>query len=286
MSGALRAVLVSMLVWLVAQSGFVTSAELRTLRAESADGIEIAYREGGGGEPTIVFVHGWTCDSTYWDAQLPYFTQRYRVVAVDLAGHGASGLGRANYSMERFGRDVAAAAGEGPLVLVGHSMGGPVILQAALQLGDQVVGLVAVDTLRNVAPPVSDPEQLNARLDPLKADYAAVASQVLASMFVESSDPQLQQRITDDMLATDRAVGVGALRGMLETDVADALEQIDAPLVVINSDYQPTELAALQDYHPNVTLHIMEGVGHFVMLEDAETFNRLLEAAIQSFIGE
>lgn len=262
----------------------VQAVEPVEMKARSSDGLEIAYVEGGSGPLTLVFVHGWTCDHSYWDEQLPVFARDYRVLALDLAGHGDSALGRAHYSMKSFGADVAAVAeGDGPVVLVGHSMGGPVILQAALLLGDRVRGLVAVDTLRDVTPPIVSETELQARLAPLEEDYAATAGQFLSSMFLETSNPQLQRKITEDMLATDRTVGVDAILGMLRTDVGAALDVIDAPLVLINSSYRPTNLAAVKNRHPDTTLTIMDGVGHFVMLEDPENFNILLRRAIDSF---
>jgi pimeloyl-ACP methyl ester carboxylesterase len=265
---------------------FIQAAQLAAREAVSLDGTKIAYVEGGSGAITIVFVHGWTCDNSYWAEQLPVFAEKYRVIAVDLAGHGDSGLGRENYSMQSFGADVAAAVGdEGQLVLVGHSMGGPVILQAALLLGDRVKGLVAVDTLQGVAPPITSEEQIQAQVAPLEQDYDAVAGQFLASMFVENSDPALQRKITADMLATDRFVGVDAIRGMMRSDSVAALDALDAPLVLINSTYRPTDLAAITAHHPNTRLELMEGVGHFVMMEDPDTFNSLLSNAILSFLA-
>jgi pimeloyl-ACP methyl ester carboxylesterase len=73
----------------------------------SADGIPIAYEAAGTGDPAIVFVHGWSCDRTYWSLQIEPFSQYTTVVALDLAGHGESGLGRSRQSMTAFGADVA-----------------------------------------------------------------------------------------------------------------------------------------------------------------------------------
>jgi len=82
----------------------------------------------GQGEPTIVFVHCWTCDHSFWDAQVDYFSRQYQVVWLDLAGHGESGSRRQHYTMQAFGEDVAAVinqVGARRVILVGHSMGGP-----------------------------------------------------------------------------------------------------------------------------------------------------------------
>ena len=122
----------------------------------SADGVPIAWRAWGTGDTALVFIHGWSCDSSYWDAQLPVFAKDHRVIALDLAGHGASGLGRKSWTMQAFGEDVAAVvrkAGAKRVILIGHSMGGPVALEAARRMlkgdyprKDIVVPLPAVDS--------------------------------------------------------------------------------------------------------------------------------------------
>src|SRR3972149_3135128 len=72
---------------------------------QSFDGEMISYNVYGSGDVTLLFVHGWSCDSRYWREQVPYFAKKYRVVTVDLAGHGHSGQNRKIYSQESFGQD-------------------------------------------------------------------------------------------------------------------------------------------------------------------------------------
>ena len=85
----------------------------------------------GRGAPALVFIHGWSCDRTYWRGQVDAFSQTFRVVAVDLADHGESGTGRQVWTIGAFGEDVAACVsklGLQRIILIGHSMGGDVIL--------------------------------------------------------------------------------------------------------------------------------------------------------------
>jgi hypothetical protein len=74
----------------------------------SLDGIPIVYDSFGSGDPALVLVHGWSCDRTYWREQTGAFADRYRVVTIDLPGHGESGEGRASWTMAAFGEDVVA----------------------------------------------------------------------------------------------------------------------------------------------------------------------------------
>ena len=86
-------------------------------------GVTISYETAGRGDPPIVFVHGWSCDRSYWAAQAEHFSKTHCVISVDLAGHGQSGLQREDWSVAAFGADVAAVLDALDLheaVLVGH----------------------------------------------------------------------------------------------------------------------------------------------------------------------
>src|SRR5262249_15809410 len=116
----------------------------------SADGVRIAYTAGGKGEPALLFIHGGLADRTFWAAQLEPLAARHRVVALDLAGHGASGRDRKHWTFEAFGEDVKAVAdatGLGKIVLVGNSMGGPVALAATRLMPARVVAVGGVGTV-------------------------------------------------------------------------------------------------------------------------------------------
>ena len=94
----------------------------------------------------LVFVHGWSCDATYWREQVNYFKEKYRIILLDLAGHGRSGSERENYTTEAFGQDVKTVVESvkaDKVILIGHSMGALVSAEAALLMPDKVIGLVA-----------------------------------------------------------------------------------------------------------------------------------------------
>ncbi len=249
------------------------------------DGQLIAWSGYGAGAPTLVFVHGWHCDRSYWHKQVGAFSDLYRLLLPDLVGHGTSGKARDAWGMHAFGRDIASlvdAEVDGPVILVGHSMGGPIILEAARHL-DNVVGLVAVDTLRDVNLHAPPPDERAAQLQALRENYAAVAGSIVESFFVEDTDPELQLAITEGMLDGDADRGVAMIAGLWETDIPALLQQLDVPLVIINSDYQPTDVDALRALHEDVDFIEMRGVGHFPMLEDPENFNSRLGTVLGRF---
>ena len=119
--------------------------------AAKVDGVKLHWSSAGTGKETVVFVHGWTCDSTSWAAQVPALRQRYRVVTLDLPGHGRSGPPRdGKFSMDLFARAVESVRHEvraDKIVLIGHSMGTPVIRQYARLYPQHVAALVLVDGL-------------------------------------------------------------------------------------------------------------------------------------------
>jgi pimeloyl-ACP methyl ester carboxylesterase len=253
----------------------------------SFDGSRIRYRVTGGG-PVVVLVHGWSCDSSYWDAQLPVLAAQYTVVTVDLAGHGASEATRSEWSMQAFGRDVAAVVealpGQPRVVLVGHSMGGPVIAEAAVILGERVAGLVGVDTFKGVGLPKPPAAETEARIADLQADFPGVTRGMVAGrLFRPDSDPVLVQRVADDMASAPPAVGVPALRALNDWDGAPVMRRVRAPIVTINADYgPPAPEAVIRGFVPGFRAVVVPGSDHFLMMSDPARVNPILEAEIRA----
>ena len=153
--------LICCLMFLFVSSGAIQAQTEWPHVVPSKDGTPISYEIYGSGEPTLVFVHGWSCDARYWRAQVAHFSAKHRVVVLDLAGHGHSGTARGQYSMAAFGEDVRAvteAAGAQKVILIGHSMGGSVIAEAARLIPDRVIGLIGVDTLEDIEHPLTQEE--------------------------------------------------------------------------------------------------------------------------------
>jgi len=251
---------------------------------KSSDGVDIRYEVEGSGAPAIVFVHGWSCDRSYWRPQIDHFAKFHQVVAIDLAGHGESGLTRKEWTMAAFGADVRAVLEALDLrgaVLVGHSMGGPVILEAARLAPDRVAALVPVDTLAEVENRMS-PEAREGFLAPIRADFgAATDGFVRQFMFTPRSDPKLIDRIAGDMAKAPPEVAIPAMESLFSYDEAAALARVTIPVRLLNADNFPTDLAAARRHKPDVELTVMPRVGHFLMAEVPEEFNRLLARAVR-----
>jgi pimeloyl-ACP methyl ester carboxylesterase len=266
-------------------------AQAREARVKSLakDGSEIRYRVYGSGEPAIVFIHGWSCDSGYWDAQLNEFAARNSVITVDLAGHGESAAKqRKDWSIANFGADVAAAvkdSGSQRVVLVGSSMGGPVALEAARRLPGQVVGIVGVDTFRELATPFP-PEQFEPLLARMRTDFAkTVGGYVGEHFFTDRTDPILKKWIVEDMAAAPPEVAIPAVIALMAMDYGPIVAELDLPIIAVNSAGSPTGEAAIREIEPRFKVVHLQGVGHFPMLEDPQTFNRVLERIVADWVA-
>jgi pimeloyl-ACP methyl ester carboxylesterase len=178
----------------------------------STDGTRIAYELIGAARPALVLVYGWSCDRTYWNAQLE-LSRDFTVVTVDLAGHGESECGREAWSIAAFGSDVALVVtlnGLEDVVLVGHSMGGDVILEAARRLSARVGGLIWVDTY-SALPETSSDEDVQRRMKPFRANFVEETQRFVRTMFGVDADPSLVERIARDMSAAPVDVALGTM---------------------------------------------------------------------------
>ena len=254
----------------------------------SADNIIISYNVEGNGKPVLVFVHGWCCDKSYWKFQVPYFSKQHKVVTIDLAGHGESGLNRQNWTIEAFGKDVVAVIEKLDLdqvLLIGHSMGGPVNIEAARQMPNRIIGLVGVDTYQNFEAEYTQ-KQVDEILSSFRTDFVEASSNFVRSMFPPNADSTLVEQIVTDMSSAPSEVGIGALQGHLTFDRTGALKEVQIPIHCINSDKYPTNVEVGQRYALSFELKPMPGIGHFVMMEDPEKFNQLLNETVNELANE
>ena len=258
--------------------------------AIAPDGVHVQYRVYGVGEPALVFIHGWSCDSNYWREQLPAFQSKYTLVTVDLAGHGGTDGNRGEWTIARFGQDVATALSAVPnkqIILVGHAMGGPVAIEAARLLEGRVIGIIGVDTFKTIGAPAPSKAQVDALIKPFEADFIGqTRTLVTEHLFVKGANPQLAQKVAYDMSLSPPRVGVASLRALWEYDFAEPLKDISVPIVAINSDLgEPVNEARIRKVLPKFRAVTLAGDGHFLMMEDPQRFNSALETEISTLLG-
>jgi len=250
--------------------------------AVSKDGVRIAYSVYGKGEPALVFVHGWCGDRSVWQKQAPYFAKKYKVVALDLAGHGRSGRQRQAYTQEAFGEDVAAvvnAVKADKVILIGHSMSGTIILEANRLLKGKISGLIAIDTLENFEY-IATPEDKIKYIEPLKKDFVKNSAPFMRDMFTKDADPKLVELVVRNVSRSNPEIAINTMEYYFDTPIIPLLSDVDVPLWCLSSDlwttYPEINSKHLKSYH----LRVMPGVGHFLMIEAPDEFNRQLEDII------
>lgn len=248
----------------------------------SKDRVEIAYTVEGKGEPALVFVHGWSCDKSYWSNQVKAFSPKYKVVTIDLAGHGESGLERSDYTLQSFSEDVAAVVnklGLKKIIIIGHSMGGPVIIEAAIRLKGKVIGLIGADTFQNLGE-IFPEDQMQQFLKPFKENFVETTKGFVKTMFPPTADSLLVKKIADDMSSAPPQIAVSAMENMFKDNAISALKELDVPIISINCDLYPVKVEENRKHVKSFEVKMMNGVGHFVMLEDPAKFNQLLQESI------
>ena len=241
----------------------------------------VAYSDSGGGPEALVLVHGWGSDRRVWDEQLDSLSRAHRVIAVDLLGHGRSDKPELPYTMDVLADSLDAVlehAGVRRAVLVGHSNGTPVIRQLLRRHPAHVAGLVAVDgALRAFT---DDPAEIQRYASMFQGDDYLVAVEAMGR---QALSPQLPEPRREELLAMMRAVPQHVLvSSLVESFDADvwAPDRIDVPLLVIRAQQPRWDDDArrfAESLAPQLEYHVLEGVTHFLMLDEPHVFRHLIE---------
>jgi pimeloyl-ACP methyl ester carboxylesterase len=260
------------------------AATVSHLRVGDAD---IVFDVAGDGAPTIVLVHGALCSRADWTQQHRDLAHDFRVVSVDLRGHGNSTAKPQTCSMEQFGRDVHALVahlGAAPAVLVGHSMGVRVVLEVAARFPGAVAGLVLVDGSRMFGPrAVAALDRADALDDDeVRRRFAATVEDAIGP----HAGADVREHVTSTMLSAPTALMRRVLATWQRWDVEryeTALAAVDPtlPVLAIQSTYVdaatprrllgPGESTPYLEFLgaalPALEVQVLTGVGHFSMLE-------------------
>ncbi len=254
----------------------------------SEDGIDIFYKVKGVGNFILVFVHGWCHDMTYWENQIPAFSSGYKVVTLDLAGHGLSGSERKSWSIEAFGRDVASVIERENLknvILVGHGMGGAVILETARSMPSRVIGLVGVDTFKDHYMRGYTEEQIDYFLEPWRKDFKnRMREYAVETFFSDHVEQQLMRKVILDMMGSEPERALDILEQLLRYDGSQAFKDIKVPITCINSKLRDTSYEIATQNALSFNWIYQTGSGHFLMLENPDFFNRLLAGRLEEII--
>lgn len=250
----------------------------------SRDDVRLAYQEQGAGNPSMMFVHGWCCDHTYFAPQAEHFAADHRVVSVDLRGHGASDKPDQEYTMAGFADDLAWLCAQLDIerpVVVGHSMGGVIAFEMAARHPERVGAIVAVDA--PVVPPQALREQITGLVEGLKsAEYEHVARGFVSEvLFLPTDDAERKAQIVDRMADAPQHVMASAMECIFSCDTGASVGGCSAPALLINAAAPLPELDQLRELCPHVVIGQTVGAGHFNQLEVPEQVNAMIERFMQ-----
>ena len=252
---------------------------------------QVHYLTVGKGQTVMVFVHGWSCNASFWREQVPAFADKARLILIDLPGHGQSDKPRTYYTMDFFASSVLAVLAHEHVrnaIFVGHSMGVAVVCRVHAQAPDKVAALVAVDGfLRTTRHPREESEKFIA---PYRGDnYQEQMKRSINTMFPIPGTEALHEQVLAEMLATPHYVVLSMVESPADPDQpAWDLVNMKVPLLVINNKawspfYPPEYQAYARSLSARTDYRTLEGVGHFMMLEKPALFNATLTDMLREF---
>jgi pimeloyl-ACP methyl ester carboxylesterase len=257
--------------------------------AATLDGMTIHSTSTGKGTKTLMLVHGWTCDDTSWAENVPELSKHYRIITLDLPGHGKSGSPNdGKITMDLFARAVEAVRAEqkvDKIILVGHSMGTPVIRQYAHLYPQHVAALVLVDGVV-LAPPRQGAPPPAPILDPAKImspEGLQLRENMIKGMFTPKTPKDVQDRVLKMMLAAPPATAAGAMVATFDPSGTNSdVMAVPAYGIFAEKSFALSATAFMKTVLPKLEYVEMPGTGHFVMMEQPQEFNRLLMKFVES----
>jgi pimeloyl-ACP methyl ester carboxylesterase len=252
--------------------------------------VTIAYDKAGSGDTTILFVHGWAINRSFWQQQVDAFAQRYTVVAVDLGGHGESGHNRNSWNINDFANDVTAVIDTLRLkkvILVGHSMAGDIVVETALARPNDVIGVIGIDNLNDFTSSFSPEEQkqIDGFIQALKQNFTeTVVAYTKGSLFPENyADTVSVNRVIRSIKQMDSTIATNTLAGLIAYSTTEAQEvsKLKLPLHLIESNRTVVNKDTLAKYcKTGFYVKTINGTGHYPMIERPAEFNALLQETI------
>jgi pimeloyl-ACP methyl ester carboxylesterase len=256
----------------------------------TADGNRMPYTVAGNSDAdvTILFVHCWMCDRSFWEAQLPALAGQYRTVTLDLPGHGEATAERTQWRVSAYGDDVAGlvdALELSQVVLVGHSMGGPVSLRAAALLSGKVLGIVAVDTLHD-AEFEFDSEEVQGFMRAFEEDFVGTCNRFVEQMFPEEGVDEVVAHVRSTGCDANRSeAGIALMRDFGTIDMPAWFREAGVPIRAINKAEPNQTRIEVNRKYADYDAVLMEGVGHYPHMTRPDEFNKLLIEAIAGLVG-
>lgn len=257
----------------------ITPASTPPDRTATLDGGRIHYRVHGRGHPVLVFVHGFGGDEHVWREQVAHFQKKARVITLDLPGHGKSDKPETEYTMRFFARSVKAvmdAARVERAILVGHSMGTPVIRQFDRMYPTRTRALVVVD---GMLVPLGTDESRAKMMERFRTgDYRANVEGMFEGI-LSKADPALRDELKRRAHSVPPHAGMSMFEGMFDPAIWKE-DRITVPVLVLNANipmWTEEYVTRIRKLAPDLEYQLIDGATHFLMLDKPAEFNQRLE---------
>ena len=268
-----RAFLLVMTLVVAATAAFAADGESQFAKLDNA---RIHYKSWGKGKDALVLVHGWGCNLNHWRDQIPDFSKRNRVIALDLPGHGESDKPQqTTYTMDLFANAIDAVMKDAKVeraVVAGHSMGTPVARQFYRKYPQKTLGIVIVDGgLR----PFGTKEMREQFLAMFRAPNWKEAGAQMFNQMMPTMAPADKERVHASFNNTPQYVLVSAMESMNQ-DSLYGPDKMNVPVfaVLAKSPFWPPDTEEFfRSIAPDFEMQWWEGVGHFLMMERPKQFN-------------
>lgn len=271
---------------------FSSSAFSASQEMTAKDGSRLVYDDVGSGTTPLVFIHCLSCNKSYWKNEIEPFSKDYRLILLDLPGHGESKPGKKiPDTVEAMAREVVAVMDHLNLkgaILVGSSMGGPIALEAARLRPKRVVGVIGVDNLHNAEG--GYPKEMFVKMgEALEKDFAQGMKGMMPHLFTPKSDPKIIEWTTAEAVKADPTVVRPLFQNLADVDLKKMMKNAKVPIRNINAlpnqEGSPKTETAINRKYADFDVIEMAGVGHFPMLEKPEEFNADLKTSILSILS-
>lgn len=239
--------------------------------------------------PPVVLLHGLGASAEDWDYQIPVFAQRFRVIAIDFAGFGRSDR-RGPYGVRSFARDVWLLLEQLDIrrfVLMGHSMGGAVAQEMALEQPLRITHLVLANTMPSFVPETLDHQfMLWSRLMIMSVlGPARLAEAMSVKLFPSDEHLALRERVIRRGRTNVRSAYLASVWSLTRWSARHRLHTLGMPVLLVAAEHDYFSRADFERFKEampsGARMEIIPGTRHALPLERPDLFN----ARVLSFLG-
>ena len=255
----------------------------------STDNINIHYKETGKGNISLVFIHGWLGNINWWTSQEVFFKEKYKIVEIDLGGHGKSEKSRQNWTGEQYADDIKTVINHlnsSEIILIGHSMSGAYVLEASIN-SPKVKAIIIVDTLKDLDQIFTLEQAEQFMFSNYRKDFKSAVENILPQyLFVQKTPVNIKKQIQKEFLQNESELAINAIAPLYKMDIRKIAKAVKVPVRAINSDASPTNIENNLKYIKDYNYKTINATGHYPMLEKPDEFNVILSDLIEEIVAD